>query len=504
MRRALFAWLSNADLRAAAGDPDAGEGPVACAARLREVDEVVVLSDKGPDVTARYARWLRDARGVEVVERVVDDASTWDAVHDAATAAVRDAGARRGKRLARVFHLSPGAPTMAAVWVVLARAGFPAELVESSRERGVWTASAPLDTSADGLDELLRRVDERVEERSAERPPEDGGFGDIVHRSAAMRRLVARARRVAVRHVPVLVEGESGTGKELVARAIHRASPRAAGPFVAVNCGAIPEGLVESELFGHERGAFTGAVSARPGHFREAHGGTLFLDEVGELPLGAQVKLLRALQEREVTPVGASRAVPFDARVIAATHRNLQREAAAGRFRADLFYRLAVAVLRVPALRERPGDLTVLAEALLAHVNDEHAADPGYTRKRLTAGGVSVLAAHPWPGNVRELQNTLRRAALWTDGATLGADDVRDALLEDEGAATDLLTRPLGDGFSLPDVMAEVARRYLERALAERDGNLTRAAEALGLASHQTLSNWLRRYGVTPRRRGRG
>jgi DNA-binding NtrC family response regulator len=309
--------------------------------------------------------------------------------------------------------------------------------------------------------------------------------------------VVARARRVAFRRVPVLIEGESGTGKELIARAIHQASARAGAPFIAVNCGALPEGLVESELFGHERGSFTGAVAARLGHFREAHGGTLFLDEVGELPPPAQVKLLRALQEQEVTPVGASRPVAVEVRVIAATHRNLLADVAAGRFRADLFYRLAVAVLQVPALRDRPGDLHVLIESLVAQINAEHASDPGYAPKKLMPGALNVLTMHSWPGNVRELQNTLRRAALWSAGTTLSPDDVRDALIQDpRGTAANVLARPLGDGFSLPGVLGEVARHYLERALAESDGNRSLAAVRLGLGSHQTLANWLARHGM--------
>src|SRR5262249_8140689 len=232
------------------------------------------------------------------------------------------------------------------------------------------------------------------------------------------------------------------------ARAIHQAASRNSAPFVAVNCGAIPEGLVESELFGHERGAFTGAVSARAGHFREAHGGTLFLDEVGDLPTLAQVKLLRALQEKEVTPVGASRPVPVEVRVITATHRNLLADMASGRFRADLFYRLAVAVLQVPALRDRPGDLPVLADRLLAQINAEHAGDPGYSPRRLAPDGFKILAVHSWPGNVRELQNTLRRAALSSFGDTLSADDLlhaargRRARRREQGPRRSGLRRP--------------------------------------------------------------
>ncbi len=499
MARVLFAWVGNADRRAAAADPDAGLGPIGCAATSRHFDEIVLLSSHEQPETDAFARWLRAQTGASLVlhyEKLAEP-DEYRQVHDAAVRAVLDARQRHGRDAELTYHLSPGAPAMAAIWILLAKTRFPAELIESSKARGVWTASVPFDLSAELLPELLHRADAELVEHSAELPPEVPGFASIVHRSAAMRRVVARARRVAVRRVPVLIEGESGTGKELIARAIHQASARAAAPFIAVNCGALPEGLVESELFGHERGAFTGAVAARLGHFREAHGGTLFLDEVGELAPPAQVKLLRALQEQEVTPVGASRPVAVEVRVIAATHGNLLADVAAGRFRADLFYRLAVAVLQVPALRDRPGDLPLLIDSLLAHINAEHATDPGYAPKKFMPGALNVLAAHSWPGNVRELQNTLRRAALWSAGNTLSSDDLRDALIQDpRGTAANVFARPLGDGFSLPAVLGEVARHYLERALAESDGNRSLAAVRLGLGSHQTLTNWLARHGV--------
>ncbi len=495
----LFAWVGNADLRAAAGDVEAGLGPIGCAATTRRFDEVVVLSGHGEPATSKFVAWLGKQTGVPLVlekEKLADPPEYRD-IHDAAVRAVLGARQRHGRDAELTYHLSPGASAMAAIWILLSKTRFPAELIESSKARGVWTASVPFDLSAELLPELLHRADSELALHSAELSPEVPGFASIVHRSAGMRRLVARARRVAFRRVPVLLEGESGTGKELLARAIHQASSRAAAPFIAVNCGALPEGLVESELFGHERGAFTGAVAARLGHFREAHGGTLFLDEVGELPPPAQVKLLRALQENEVTPVGASRPVVVEVRVLAATHRNLLADVGAGRFRADLFYRLAVAVLKVPALRDRPGDLPVLLESLLSQINTEHASDPGYAAKRLTPGALAVLAAHSWPGNVRELQNTLRRAALWSAGEALSADEVRDALIQDpRGSGSDVLIRPLGDGFSLPSVLSEVARHYLERALAESGGNRSVAAARLGLGSHQTLANWLARHGV--------
>jgi transcriptional regulator with PAS, ATPase and Fis domain len=315
-----------------------------------------------------------------------------------------------------------------------------------------------------------------------------------------MTRLLARAQHVATRAVPVLIDGETGTGKELLARAIHRASPRRDHKFVALNCGALPSELVEATLFGHRKGAFTGALADRPGVFETAHRGTLFLDEIGELPLPAQVKLLRVLQEREVVRVGDTEAQKVDVRIVAATHRNLFAEVAAGRFREDLFYRLAVAVLHLPPLREREGDLGLLIDHLFDEAQRELADQPGFTPRRLAPAARNLLLRHPWPGNARELKNTLLRAALWAVGATIGADDIREALLASPQASdTNLLARPLGDGFRLQDLLDDISRHYLSRALVEAGNNKTRAAELLGLGSYQTLTNWLARLGLDMR-----
>ncbi len=253
---------------------------------------------------------------------------------------------------------------------------------------------------------------------------------------------------------------------------------------------------MESELFGHEKGAFTGADRVRRGYFEAADGGTLFLDEIGELPAAAQVKLLRVLQEGAVVRVGATTPRRVDVRVLAATNRTLTEEVAAGRFREDLFYRLAVAVLQLPPLRDRTGDTGLLADRLLEQINAESTSEPGYREKRLSAEARNVVLRHSWPGNVRELSNTLRRATIWSDGEAITAVGLRDALLP---AARDhdrqILDRPLGNGFSLPDLLSEVARHYLGRAMEEASDNKTRAAELVGLASYQTLANWLSRYG---------
>jgi transcriptional regulator with PAS, ATPase and Fis domain len=312
-----------------------------------------------------------------------------------------------------------------------------------------------------------------------------------------MIKVIAKARRIAPHSVPVLIEGESGTGKELLAHAIHRASPRAKRHFVPVNCGAIPSELVESELFGHERGAFTGAVKQRIGHFEEAHEGTLFLDEIGELPLPAQVKLLRVLQEKEIVRVGSSRTIPMNVRIIAATNRSLIQQVKDGRFRGDLLYRLAVIVLKLPALRERPGDVSLLIDYLLSKINREGKAELGFKDKIFSAAAKNLLLNQAWPGNVRELHNTILRAAIWSDGNTIQEEDVAEALLTPlDGNEPGVLNRPLGDGLNLQNIMALVARHYLERAMLETHGNKTRAAALLSLPNYQTLSNWLKKFDI--------
>ncbi|MGN6460894.1 MAG: sigma-54-dependent transcriptional regulator [Pseudolabrys sp.] len=245
-------------------------------------------------------------------------------------------------------------------------------------------------------------------------------FADVISRAPAMRLVLRAAEKAATSDIPALVEGESGTGKELIARAIHGSGARRARPFVAVNCGAIPENLVESTLFGHERGAFTGATEKHTGKFIEADGGTLFLDEIGELPLAAQVKLLRALQEGEVEPVGARKPVKVNVRIVSATNRDLLAEVKAGRFREDLFYRLNVFPVYVPPLRQRPEDIADLVRHFLARF----AAEEGKPVRSISADAMAMLDAFSWPGNVRQLENAMFRAVVLCEGEEIGTDDL--------------------------------------------------------------------------------
>jgi DNA-binding NtrC family response regulator len=305
--------------------------------------------------------------------------------------------------------------------------------------------------------------------------------------SPAFRDVVARAQRVARTDADILIEAESGTGKELLAKLIHRSSSRAAGPFVAVNCSAFPDNLLESELFGHVRGAFTGANTSKPGKFEIANGGMLLLDEIGEMPLNLQPKLLRVLQEREIDRLGDVRPVPFDVRVVATTNCSLRAQVEAGRFRPDLFYRLHVVPLTIPPLRERREDILPLAE----HFLRKHEPKAQHGMFRISPELAEQLEAHSWPGNVRELENFVRRALALGNGTTLGTqflDLDAVALPETKGAA-------LKPGVTLQ----EMERHLLEKTLAATGGNRTRAAELMGV-SLRTVRNKIREYGLPARR----
>jgi DNA-binding NtrC family response regulator len=292
------------------------------------------------------------------------------------------------------------------------------------------------------------------------------GFERVVGRSRAIQAVLEQVRAVADSDASVLLLGESGTGKELVARALHWSSSRRAGPFVPVNCAAVPESLLESELFGHEKGAFTGADRKRAGLFAAAHGGTLFLDEVGDLPLATQVKLLRAIQDKAVRPVGGSEDIQLDLRLVTATNRDLAAHVQDGRFREDLYYRLAVIPIRLPALRERPEDTPLLAQYFLQDASSRL----GKRFAGFTAEALEWMGEHRWPGNVRELENVVERAAVLAPGPSVTLADLR----------TEFSVAPAGD--SLRPTLEELERQYIRRVLDEVHGDKQAAAKILGVS----------------------
>lgn len=494
----LISWVGKADHDCAEDARGDDLGPVASAIKVHSpFDRICLLTNYEFGRTKAYCAWLEKTTGCVETDLYGIELSSPTNYAEIYSKVCAELKALRLPKddIEITFHLSPGTPAMTAIWIILAKTRFPARLIQTSKENGLESVDFFFDLASEYLPEFLQRSSERIERLSSAIPaaPE---FSKVVHRSPIMREQIQLAQKIAAHEVSVLVLGETGTGKELFAEAIHAASSRRGRPFIAVNCGAIPKDLANSELFGHKKGAFTGAESPRLGHFREAEGGTLFLDEIGDLPLDSQVRLLRALQQHEITPLGESKPVKVNVRIIAATHRDLAKDIAESRFREDLFYRLAVGILNLPPLRERDGDLDLLIDHLLAQINLDAAEKPEALHKELSPEARNFLLAHSWPGNIRELYHTLLRAAIWSSCATIEAADIQRSLLDIRKNDERLLDRTLGKGFDLQALLDEISRHYIGLALQKSGNKKKRAAELLGFSNYQTLSNWASRLGV--------
>ena len=363
------------------------------------------------------------------------------------------------------------------------------------------------------LYELRKRVEALVEKRRLSREVEElkarlderFGFESMIGHSQVMRDIFQQIKMVAPTKAVVLLRGESGTGKELIANAIHQNSDRKSARFLPINCAAIPSNLIESELFGHERGAFTGADKAHPGKFEQAHGGTLFLDEIGELSLELQAKLLRVLEERSVTRLGATSPISVDVRIVAATHRDLNRMMSEGKFRVDLLYRLRVVEILVPPLRERREDIPLLAHSFVVQLNKEH----GKSIKTISDGVLKVLQSWPWPGNVRELKNVIERMVIFCPGEEILERHLpaelkvspfpAEAAVENGKEEKEGQIQPSIRGIAPPVALEEVEHEAIVRALRETGGNKTRAALRLGIGL-RTLHRKLKEYKIQEER----
>jgi transcriptional regulator with PAS, ATPase and Fis domain len=496
MIKILLCWVGLTDINAAKKNNTTFTGPIVNAIKEQNFDRVVLLSDLPNSDSNTYIKWVTTKynSSVELINEKLSSPTNFGEIYTAAIKAIKKTHDRY-KDIDLTYHLSPGTPAMAAVWIIISKTRFPAKLIESSIDKGVQIVSFPFDIAAEFIPNLLKKPDNKLKELSSESPPDAPAFSEIIYKSRTMERVILKAQKIAIRSVPVLIEGESGTGKELLARAIHNYSPRVNKPFIAVNCGAIPSELVESEFFGHEKGAFTGANQLRKGHFELANKGTLFLDEIGELPFLTQVKLLRVLQEGEIVRVGSTKPIKIDVRIIAATNLNLQEEMINKRFRADLYYRVAVAVLKLPALKNRPGDIGLLIEHILKKINKESIEEPGYKYKKISTSAKNIMINHSWPGNIREMINTLRRAAIWSQETIITSEDMREAIISlPLNNNYDILNRPFGEEFDLQEIISIVVTHYLSRAMNETYGNKTKASKLLGLQNYQTLSNWIKKY----------
>ena len=401
------------------------------------------------------------------------------------------------------FLLSPGTPAMAAVWVLLGKTQFPGKFLQTYNNK-VSQTDIPFDITADLLPELIGKTDKLLE--NLPDVSKLAGFEDIIGSSPAIREAVLRASQAAIHSVPVLITGESGTGKEMFARAIWKASFRKDKPFEAINCAALPANLLEAELFGHKKGAFTGAVKDRDGAFKRLDGGTLFLDEIGECSLELQAKLLRVLQPppgkplsyREFYPVGAEQPEHSDVRIIAATNRNLPEMISERTFRDDLFYRLSAITLPLPPLRERQKDILLIAEKLLERINaDFKRENPAHEDKIFCNDTKIFMQKYPWYGNVRELFNAVlqgvvmareKNIKIFDMGLSEGAKPVEIGLEATE----------IAPGFNLDNTLEAIEKQYISTALRQSKNNKSQAARMLGFSNYQRLDARIKKLKIQP------
>lgn len=505
MDRILITWIGSHDLATVDGD---SPGPVYAAIQDaksagRPFKAFYFLYNYSEELIRPYRDWLsaKLPSNAEVSYSAISlsSPSAYKEIYPAAEKALI-AIDQKYPDFQRTVHLSPGTPAMAAVWILLVKTRFPSVCIESWFEKNthkqhVNDVELPFDIDARFTNEAIERSDERLVRLNSEAGQIQNAFEGIVT-EGGLGEALRKAKKMAIRDVPVLLLGETGTGKEVFAQAIHQGSVRSDGNFVAVNCGALPRELAESLLFGHKKGAFTGAHRDHSGFFAQANEGTLFLDEIGELPLDLQVKLLRALQDKSFTPVGDSEPQKSDFRIIAATHQNLMDRVADGSFREDLFYRLAVGVIKLPALRSRLEDLDALVDFLMRQVNDELADQSGYQRKNIDDSVRKLILSHAWPGNIRELKSTLLRAAVWTDGPLIDSESFEDAILTAPTSNSQLLADNIIQPIDINQICNRVERHYIPLALKQTGGNKTKAAKLLGLKSQQVLTNKMEKLGI--------
>lgn len=495
-KQILLTWLGRHDLDAG------GQGLLGAVASIAlgvdwPFDEIRILVNDWSDELSGYEDWLREKLASQkrkatisfrecYLESPIDYPSIYSVCRE-------ELAALSNEKTKVTLNLTSGTPAMIANWLLLGKGIYDTKLVQTSRQSGLSVVELPFDISL----EYLGRQDSYLGAIASSTPEIDVHFEHLQSKSAAMQEAVELAKKLAARSVPVIIQGETGTGKEVMAEAIHSSSMRSGKVLVAVNCAAIPETLIDSQLFGHRKGAFTGADSNREGYFDEADGGTLFLDEIGELSLAAQAKLLRALQKNEITAVGDSKPHRVDVRIIAATHRDLLSMIEQGDFREDLFYRLAIGIVQLPPLRQRLEDIPRLAEVLMEQLNEEAQTQPGYISKNISKSAINFIEKQRWPGNIRELWNTLLRASIWSDGSELDVEHLERAMIQrPEKSQHDTSEIDVRQGIDINEIIDKTKRYYVDKALDATAGQKGKAAKLLGLTNHQTLNNWLKQWGM--------
>jgi len=434
-----------------------------------------------------YLDWLKNSHPLPINDQFVGLTSPQDfgEIYKAADKLLSDIQEKHPKA-AITLQITPGTPAMQAVWILLGKTKYSSvQYLQSSAEQGVYETSIPFEISAEFQSGRLQGL-------AHSNVPSHAAFDDIITQNKHMQELKQRATVLAQHDVPVLITGASGTGKELFATAIHNASSLSEKEMQVVNCGAIPPELIDSTLFGHKKGAFTGAASDQQGVFEAANGSSLFLDEFGELPLEAQVRLLRVLQEGKITRVGETKPRDVNVRIICATNKDLAKAIAEGDFREDLFYRVAVGTIQLPPISERKGDLSLLAKTLLKSICQQLNIED----KKISPKANNLILSHDWPGNVRELNSTLLRASLWSQSKSISEADLINSMFTQSSDSSDIMSHDLSQPIDLKELTGRLEEHYVRLAWQKTAGQKKKAAELLGMKNYQNFDKRLKDYGI--------
>lgn len=523
--RILFSWIGDADLGCMLDDPtcteeqrDAvhiyfkkkgkipsrakNEGPIKTLLKFLRFEKIYLFSNYPAECTHAYKKYL-DQNIIETRLAEIKDPTDYEIIFkfvDKEMGAIISALTQNGYELS--IFLSPGTPAMAAVWVLLGKSKYPSQFYQTHNSKVINT-KIPFDLVVDYIPELLHNSDARLQHLANRYSNNHDDFRGISGKSEQIQLAVSRASKAALRDVSILITGESGTGKEIFARAIHNASKRSKGPFIPINCAALSAELLESELFGFEKGAHSKADKMHKGAFEQADGGTLFLDEIGECSPDIQAKLLRAIQSaddtslctREIRRLGAEESITVNVRILAATNQNLLEMIKGNRFRDDLYYRLAVITLKLPPLRERNDDHKIIAIDLLNRINSTLKVDDNtYTNKKLSVSALRFISLYEWPGNIRQLNSALLQAAVMADSDIINRSDIELTL--QENCVTPMCINselPEFDGqVNLDNIIDDIRKKYINEAMIRANGNASKAARLLGYKSHARLKYHLK------------
>lgn len=493
----LLTWLGNRDLENMEQEQNAAIVTLATKSTT-PFDKIVILANKDENKWDKFERFLkkrmaminRPSQDIQVfmvnIISPIDYKSIAKETENWITKLSEEADSLS-------INLTSGTPAMTTLSVLIGKGKANSQFLQATPKNELIQVEIPIDFGQ----EYLKSASKNIANSATSLPKIEQAFSELTANSSEMKRVVDKAKRISASEVPALILGDTGTGKELMATAIHKGSLRGNKPLKIINCGAFAETLVDSTLFGHKIGAFTGATKDHLGLFEQANGGTLFLDEVGELTPEIQVKLLRALQQGEINRLGDTKTINVDVRVIAATHQDLLKLVSEGKFREDLFYRLAVGIIQMPALRERSEDIPAIVSQLTAQINKAGSKHPDYVGKEISEKGINFILSQSWPGNIRELWSTLNRAFLWSDSQIITDKDLSDAIIN-RHQSNDFIDVVLSynDKVDISQLTEQYQKNYVVAAL-KASGNMKKhATEMLGLKDHQTLSNWMKRLGI--------